>query len=56
MINGLTLILIIAIALLVMAKNAHRSKAHFWKAQAVDLSRSINDNLINKQTNKQNSR
>ena len=56
MINGLTLILIIAIASLVMAKNALRSRSDFWKVQAFELSKKINDNLINEQTNKQNSR
>ena len=56
MINGLIIPVIIAIALLVIANNKSRSSAKFWRLQAVNLSRSINDRLINEQTNKQNSR
>ena len=56
MINGFDLLLIIAIILLVMVNFEIRSGAHFWKFQASELSKKINDELINKQTNKQNSR
>ena len=56
MVNGLTLISLITIVWLVMAIMKIRSKQIFWKLQAVELSKKLNDDLKSKQTNKQNSR
>lgn len=54
MINGVLIPFIIIIIYLFIAKNKNCSRADFWKFQAMEYSKIINNQLINNQITKSN--